>query len=62
MPRAKKHNGGRASASSALDRRFFKTKLCTFFAQGMCSRGSRCTYAHRLTEVTTSPDLFHTQP
>eukprot|EP00448_Togula_jolla_P015761 CAMPEP_0170589008 /NCGR_PEP_ID=MMETSP0224-20130122/11129_1 /TAXON_ID=285029 /ORGANISM="Togula jolla, Strain CCCM 725" /LENGTH=269 /DNA_ID=CAMNT_0010912753 /DNA_START=61 /DNA_END=870 /DNA_ORIENTATION=- len=62
VSRAKRRNGVRAAAASALDRRFFKTKLCTFFAEGKCSRGSRCTYAHAETEVSTSPDLFHTQP
>eukprot|EP00448_Togula_jolla_P033920 CAMPEP_0170622496 /NCGR_PEP_ID=MMETSP0224-20130122/29164_1 /TAXON_ID=285029 /ORGANISM="Togula jolla, Strain CCCM 725" /LENGTH=282 /DNA_ID=CAMNT_0010948823 /DNA_START=56 /DNA_END=904 /DNA_ORIENTATION=+ len=59
--RARRRNGVRAAAASALDRRFFKTKLCTFFAEGKCSRGSRCTYAHMQTDLTAPPDLFHTQ-
>eukprot|EP00746_Dinoflagellata_sp_MGD_P102377 gnl/MRDRNA2_/MRDRNA2_41873_c0_seq1.p1 gnl/MRDRNA2_/MRDRNA2_41873_c0~~gnl/MRDRNA2_/MRDRNA2_41873_c0_seq1.p1 ORF type:complete len:273 (+),score=55.54 gnl/MRDRNA2_/MRDRNA2_41873_c0_seq1:119-820(+) len=32
--------------------RSFKTKMCTFFEQGKCTRGAACTFAHDPSELT----------
>eukprot|EP00931_Biecheleriopsis_adriatica_P056358 TRINITY_DN3339_c0_g1_i1.p1 TRINITY_DN3339_c0_g1~~TRINITY_DN3339_c0_g1_i1.p1 ORF type:complete len:283 (-),score=27.67 TRINITY_DN3339_c0_g1_i1:52-900(-) len=37
------------------------TKLCKFFAEGKCDRGSLCTFAHTTDEVRDQPDLTKTR-
>lgn len=37
-----------------------KTRLCRFFARGLCSRGSACTFAHGEAQLLPQPDLFKT--
>eukprot|EP00448_Togula_jolla_P038540 CAMPEP_0170631408 /NCGR_PEP_ID=MMETSP0224-20130122/34621_1 /TAXON_ID=285029 /ORGANISM="Togula jolla, Strain CCCM 725" /LENGTH=293 /DNA_ID=CAMNT_0010959737 /DNA_START=45 /DNA_END=927 /DNA_ORIENTATION=+ len=45
-----------------LDGRFYKTKICSFFAAGSCKRGARCTYAHSEEHIAALPDLRGTKP
>lgn len=40
---------------------YSKTKVCKFFAKGLCARGASCTYAHELGEVEPKLDLFRTR-
>eukprot|EP00931_Biecheleriopsis_adriatica_P015232 TRINITY_DN11761_c0_g5_i1.p1 TRINITY_DN11761_c0_g5~~TRINITY_DN11761_c0_g5_i1.p1 ORF type:complete len:269 (+),score=33.38 TRINITY_DN11761_c0_g5_i1:86-892(+) len=37
------------------------TKLCKFFAEGKCDRGSLCTFAHTTGEVRDQPDFTKTR-
>ncbi|CAE7835482.1 BCKDK, partial [Symbiodinium necroappetens] len=37
-----------------------RTELCAFFAAGMCTRGSRCTFAHGAAQLRPRPDLYKT--
>mmetsp|Transcript_1175 Transcript_1175/g.2150 ORF Transcript_1175/g.2150 Transcript_1175/m.2150 type:complete len:522 (+) Transcript_1175:91-1656(+) len=39
-----------------------KTKLCRFYARGMCTRGGACVFAHGYDEVQPVPDLSRTKP
>ncbi|CAE7553627.1 CTH1 [Symbiodinium microadriaticum] len=38
-----------------------RTELCAFFAAGMCTRGSRCTFAHGAAQLRPRPDLYKTR-
>jgi hypothetical protein len=40
---------------------FHKTKMCTFYQQGRCDRGSGCPFAHHKSELLPSPDLVKTK-
>jgi hypothetical protein len=40
---------------------FTKTKMCSFFMKGQCTKGSACTYAHSGSEHRGKPDLSRTQ-
>mmetsp|Transcript_21307 Transcript_21307/g.47058 ORF Transcript_21307/g.47058 Transcript_21307/m.47058 type:complete len:235 (+) Transcript_21307:58-762(+) len=66
MPATRRGNKRRAGVCSTspqgLDARFFKTKLCSFYAMGKCTRGSRCTFAHTEEDVKDTPDLYRTKP
>jgi hypothetical protein len=42
------------------EERFFKTKLCAFWVEGRCLRGSGCKYAHGEEEMHIVPDLTKT--
>jgi hypothetical protein len=46
--------------AAPLEERFFKTKLCAFWAEGRCLRGSGCKYAHGEQEMQIVPDLTKT--
>lgn len=46
-----------ARSAALLD----KTKLCKFFAKGLCRRGHACTFAHGKRQIRPQPDLFRTQ-
>eukprot|EP00931_Biecheleriopsis_adriatica_P056361 TRINITY_DN3339_c0_g1_i5.p1 TRINITY_DN3339_c0_g1~~TRINITY_DN3339_c0_g1_i5.p1 ORF type:complete len:279 (-),score=45.37 TRINITY_DN3339_c0_g1_i5:106-942(-) len=37
------------------------TKICKFFAEGNCDRGSLCTFAHTMDEVRGQPDFTKTR-
>jgi hypothetical protein len=37
-----------------------KTKMCTFFMQGYCRKGSMCKFAHESTALKARPNLFRT--
>lgn len=39
-----------------------KTKLCRFYARGMCTRGTACAFAHGDDELQPEPDLSRTKP
>lgn len=41
--------------------KFFKTKMCKFYALGACNRGRDCVYAHTRSEVQQLPDFYKTQ-
>jgi len=36
---------------------FFKTKLCPYFLQGICTKGSKCSFAHNKEEMRDQPNL-----
>jgi hypothetical protein len=40
---------------------FAKTKMCSFFMKGQCTKGSACTYAHSGSDYRGKPDLSRTQ-
>jgi hypothetical protein len=40
---------------------YTKTKMCTFFMKGQCTKGSACTYAHSCSDQRGKPDLSRTQ-
>lgn len=40
---------------------FYKTKMCSFFAKGRCTKGASCTYSHDRNQQRAKPDLFRTQ-
>mmetsp|Transcript_46345 Transcript_46345/g.108595 ORF Transcript_46345/g.108595 Transcript_46345/m.108595 type:complete len:194 (-) Transcript_46345:52-633(-) len=37
------------------------TELCAFFAEGKCTRGNRCTFAHGASQLRSRPDLYKTR-
>jgi len=39
----------------------FKTKMCKFYAAGICARGVACLYAHSSAEARELPNLYKTQ-
>lgn len=41
-------------------KQFTKTKFCSFFQKGLCTRGENCTFAHCHSELEVSPDLEKT--
>jgi len=45
---------------SRYELQFFKTKQCSFFAKGKCTRGDFCKYAHGYVELCVRPDLTNT--
>jgi len=54
-----------SAEASCFDRaryelQFFKTKQCSFYAEGKCTRGDYCKYAHGLVEMCIRPDLTNT--
>lgn len=57
---AGQHNA-KLAAEKALDVRFEKTKMCKFFAQGVCSKGNACRFAHEKSALQSQPDLFRTR-
>jgi len=40
---------------------FYKTKMCSFFAKGRCTKGDTCNYSHEKVQQRAKPDLFRTQ-
>ncbi|CAK0861789.1 unnamed protein product [Prorocentrum cordatum] len=60
MPKikAKVSGNGNAALTAAL---LTKTRLCGFYAQGRCTRGGACTFAHGVSEITKRPDFSRTQ-
>jgi hypothetical protein len=38
-----------------------RTKLCMFYPYGLCTKGSKCTFAHQREELMATPDLFQTK-
>eukprot|EP00929_Paragymnodinium_shiwhaense_P029595 TRINITY_DN16917_c0_g1_i2.p1 TRINITY_DN16917_c0_g1~~TRINITY_DN16917_c0_g1_i2.p1 ORF type:complete len:210 (-),score=33.42 TRINITY_DN16917_c0_g1_i2:21-650(-) len=40
---------------------YHKTKLCRFHANGCCTRGENCVFAHTKSELRTPPDFFKTR-
>jgi len=47
--------------SSPSGHRCFKTRMCSFFLDGKCSRGIKCSFAHAWDEVRQAPDLSKTK-
>jgi len=45
---------------SAATGKLFKTKKCSFFVKGMCTKGVSCTFAHDGNELNLKPDFFRT--
>eukprot|EP00929_Paragymnodinium_shiwhaense_P004231 TRINITY_DN10500_c0_g1_i1.p1 TRINITY_DN10500_c0_g1~~TRINITY_DN10500_c0_g1_i1.p1 ORF type:complete len:523 (-),score=77.46 TRINITY_DN10500_c0_g1_i1:282-1850(-) len=41
-------------------RQLLKTEMCKFFLAGRCGKGSKCAFAHGLTEIREKPDLNRT--
>mmetsp|Transcript_44772 Transcript_44772/g.83641 ORF Transcript_44772/g.83641 Transcript_44772/m.83641 type:complete len:291 (+) Transcript_44772:72-944(+) len=39
---------------------FYKTRQCSFFEKGKCTRGEKCKYAHGTRELQSRPDLTFT--
>jgi len=48
-------------ADGALGSACRKTRLCSFYSQGFCSRGSSCNFAHGEEELQRTPDLSRTK-
>jgi len=42
------------------EQQFYKTRQCSFYAKGKCTRGQQCKYAHGETELQDRPDLTFT--
>jgi hypothetical protein len=38
----------------------YKTALCTFYEQGLCTKGETCTYAHGIEELQAGATLLLT--
>mmetsp|Transcript_32356 Transcript_32356/g.66741 ORF Transcript_32356/g.66741 Transcript_32356/m.66741 type:complete len:268 (+) Transcript_32356:74-877(+) len=45
---------------SRYEDQFVKTKLCSFYEKGKCTRGAQCTFAHGSFELQQLPDLTKT--
>eukprot|EP00927_Polykrikos_kofoidii_P044344 TRINITY_DN38335_c0_g2_i1.p1 TRINITY_DN38335_c0_g2~~TRINITY_DN38335_c0_g2_i1.p1 ORF type:complete len:690 (+),score=130.72 TRINITY_DN38335_c0_g2_i1:71-2140(+) len=54
--RAKAPQSGEAPTVTPL----WKTRMCTFFPNGMCKHGSRCSFAHGEKDMRPSPDFERT--
>mmetsp|Transcript_22234 Transcript_22234/g.63789 ORF Transcript_22234/g.63789 Transcript_22234/m.63789 type:complete len:208 (-) Transcript_22234:63-686(-) len=48
-------------SNAGAHQRFYKTRLCKFFAQGWCRFGRGCQFAHGQHELNPKPNLFKTQ-
>ncbi|CAK0851625.1 unnamed protein product [Prorocentrum cordatum] len=53
-------DGGPAT-KTALSKQMTKTKMCDFHAQGKCTRGAQCSFAHSQEELQAMPDLRKTR-
>jgi hypothetical protein len=40
---------------------FYKTKICPYFLQGNCIKGSKCSFAHSNEELKKAPNLQKTK-
>ncbi|CAK0798099.1 unnamed protein product [Prorocentrum cordatum] len=60
MPKIKAKVSGKGNAALTATL-LTKTRLCGFHAQGNCTRGSACTFAHGISEITKRPDFSRTQ-
>lgn len=40
---------------------FDKTKLCAFYAKGLCTRGQNCVFAHTMDQLQPQPNLYRTK-
>lgn len=62
MPRKSKVAKGAATQRdrSRYEQQFLKTKPCSFYAKGKCTRGDQCTFAHGDVELQSLPDLSKT--
>lgn len=62
MPRKSKVAKGAATQKdrSRYEQQFLKTKPCSFYAKGKCTRGDQCTFAHGDVELQALPDLSKT--
>lgn len=62
MPRKSKVAKGAATQRdrSRYEQQFLKTKPCSFYAKGKCTRGDQCTFAHGDLELQALPDLSKT--
>mmetsp|Transcript_81507 Transcript_81507/g.141571 ORF Transcript_81507/g.141571 Transcript_81507/m.141571 type:complete len:470 (-) Transcript_81507:301-1710(-) len=60
--RKQNKNAGHAAQDSKVSETFFhKTKLCKFFPQGACVKGTNCSFAHVQAELLVPPDLYRTR-
>jgi len=57
------HPGCSAKRSRRTEKRqpVKQTELCAFFAEGKCTRGNRCTFAHGIAQLRPRPDLYKTR-
>lgn len=60
MPKIKAKVSGKGNAPLTATL-LSKTRLCDFYAQGRCTRGDACTFAHGIGEITARPDFSCTQ-
>ncbi|CAK0890231.1 unnamed protein product, partial [Prorocentrum cordatum] len=60
MPKIKAKVSGKGNVALTAEL-LRKTRLCVFYAQGACSRGDACTFAHGSSEVAARPDFTRTQ-
>mmetsp|Transcript_50074 Transcript_50074/g.93708 ORF Transcript_50074/g.93708 Transcript_50074/m.93708 type:complete len:217 (+) Transcript_50074:62-712(+) len=51
---------GQSSQRTRFRAQFYKTELCQFYSDGLCSRGPSCNYAHGENELRIPPDLAKT--
>lgn len=49
------YRGNMSGMGGADQRMFFKTKLCQRYAEGRCTKGADCTYAHGISELRSAP-------
>jgi hypothetical protein len=48
-------------ANTSATPKFRKTRMCKFFEQGCCSKGDKCSFAHKLSALKSRPNLHKTQ-
>mmetsp|Transcript_43672 Transcript_43672/g.100782 ORF Transcript_43672/g.100782 Transcript_43672/m.100782 type:complete len:193 (+) Transcript_43672:116-694(+) len=53
-------DGARDRMLKARRQQFHRTRFCTFYQQGRCLRGEKCTFAHSGVEVRSMPNLRKT--
>jgi hypothetical protein len=51
---------GTRDTQKAQDLGLSKTKMCTFFLRGLCTKGSQCNFAHDASTMKVRPNLFRT--
>jgi hypothetical protein len=61
-----RQNSGVAGATgnrkhNSLERFLQKTRLCVFHSQGLCTKGSKCSFAHGEEELASQPNLSNTR-
>jgi len=50
-----------ANHESQIQKQCFRTKLCSFFKEGKCNKGERCSFAHARDELHMKPDFSKTR-
>ncbi|KAF4667062.1 hypothetical protein FOL47_003788 [Perkinsus chesapeaki] len=55
------NNSNSGGEINNMKQQLYKTKVCRHYMRGSCRYGSRCTFAHQLSELGARPDFYKTK-